>query len=264
MKKIIITVFASLLFIISCKKNSATTETSEKTKEIITEKTFAEKIETAHNKKDFLKHEAIQFDALIEFGGKEIFNANITITTGSDLAKITYKNGDEIFVKQQDIFVSPSLKENPGVRFHAYTWTYFFLYPYKLSDNGTKWDDNFKTPEANNSFNTAKLSFEANTGDAPDDWYIIYTNKDNNMLDHVAYIVTAGKTKAEAEADPHAIKYLDYKQINGIHFATNWEFLEWGLEKGLTKKIGSGKITNIKFVDGFRDSFSIPNDFIKR
>ncbi|APZ48160.1 hypothetical protein BW723_13240 [Polaribacter reichenbachii] len=264
MKKIIITVFAGLLFIISCKKNVVTTETSNKTKEVIAEKTFAEKIEIAHNKNNFLKQEAIQFDALIEFGGNEIFNANITISTTSDIAKIAYKNGDFMYVDKQNVFVSPSLKDNSGVRFHAYTWSYFFLYPYKLSDHGTKWDDNFKTSEANNSFNTAKLSFEANTGDAPDDWYIVYTNKDNNMLDHVAYIVTAGKTKAEAEADPHAIKYLDYKQIDGVPFATNWEFLEWGLEKGLTKKIGSGKITNIKFVTGFRNSFTIPKDFIKK
>lgn len=261
MNKTIITLFTSLLIIASCQKKS--TETKQVVKENIA-KTFAQKIEIEHQKEAFLKNEAIQFDATIEFGGNEIFNANITISTTSDIAKITYKNGDEIYVNKENIFVSDNLKDNPGVRFHAYTWTYFFLYPYKLSDNGTKWDDSFKTNETNNTFNTAKLSFEANIGDAPDDWYILYTEKESNRLNHVAYIVTAGKTKAEAEADPHAIKYTDYSTIKGVPFATNWGFYEWTLDTGLTNKIGSGKITNIKFIENFRENFNIPENYIKK
>lgn len=261
MKKTIITLISCGLLIISCKKNPSETKQVE---EKPIEKTFSQKIEIAHKKDLFLKKEAIQFDAFVEFGGNEIFNANVTISTTSDLAKITYKNGDEIYVNKENVFVSPSLKENNGVRFHAYTWSYFFLYPYKLHDNGTKWNYHFKTKETNNNFDVAKLSFEANIGDAPDDWYIVYSNKETNRLEHVAYIVTAGKTKEAAEKDPHAIKYLDYKMIDGIPIATNWEFYGWNIEEGLTNKIGSAKITNIRFIDGFRDSFSIPESFIKK
>lgn len=262
MKKIISTLFASLLVIISCKKQP--TEVKQIEQKPATEKTFSQKIETSHKKNAFLKNDAVQFDAAIEFGGNELFNAKVTISTTSDIAKISYKNGDEIYVNKENIFVSPSLKDNPGVRFHAYTWTYFFLFPYKLSDNGTKWNDSFKTKEANNPFNTAKLSFEANIGDAPDDWYIVYTNKENNLLNHVAYIVTVNKSKEAAEADPHAIKYIDYVTVDGVPFATNWEFYGWNIEEGLTTKIGSAKITNIKFVEGFRNNFSTPENFIKK
>jgi uncharacterized protein YgiM (DUF1202 family) len=260
MKKLILTIVTSLTILISCQQ---TTKSTQKVGEVVVEKTLPQKIESAHQKDAFLKNEAISFDAEIHFGGKEIFNANVTITTTSDIAKITYKNGDEIYVNQQNIFVSPSLEKNSGVRFHAYTWSYFFLFPYKLNDKGTKWNENFKTEESNNTLTTAKLSFEANTGDAPDDWYITYTSKEN-ILQHVAYIVTAGKTKEEAESDPHAIKYNTYKNINGIPFATNWDFLEWNLNDGLTKKIGYGKISNIKFIKDFRASFSIPKTYIKK
>lgn len=262
MKKTIITLFVSLLAIISCKKQPVTSKQIEE-KPII-EKTFSQKIETSHKKSEFLNNEAVQFDAVIEFGGKELFNAKVTISTTSDIAKISYTNGDEIYVNKENIFVSPSLKDNPGVRFHAYTWSYFFLFPYKLSDNGTKWNDSFKTKEANNPFNTAKLSFEANIGDAPDDWYIVYSNKESNLLEHAAYIVSLGKTVEAAEADPHAIKYIDYINVDGVPFATNWAFYEWNLEEGLTNKIGSAKLSNIKFVKGFRDNFSTPENFIKK
>ncbi|MCL7762723.1 hypothetical protein MPF19_04790 [Polaribacter sp. Z014] len=261
MKKTIITVFASLLLVVSCKKAP---EVKKQIEEKPVEKTFAQKIEIAHKKDTFLTKEAVQFDAVIEFGGNEIFDATVTVSTTSDIAKITYKNGDEIYVNKENIFVSPSLKDNPGVRFHAYTWSYFFLYPYKLSDQGTKWNNDFKTKEATQNFDTAKLTFEANIGDAPDDWYIVYTNKKTHLLEHVAYIVTSGKTKAAAEADPHAIKYEDYKLIDGIPFASNWGYYEWTLDNGLSKKIGSAKITNIHFVEGFRKDFAIPENYIKK
>ena len=264
MKKTIITLFASLLLIVSCKKAPEATKQVEEKPQPVVEKTFSQKIEVAHKKAAFLAKEAVQFNAVIEFGGNEIFNATITVSTSSDIAKITYKNGDEIYVNKENIFVSPSLKDNPGVRFHAYTWSYFFLFPYKLNDEGTKWDNNFKTKETTNNFDIAKLSFEANIGDAPDDWYIVYTDKKTHLLEDVAYIVTAGKTKEAAEADPHAIKYEDYKMVDNIPFATNWGYYGWNIETGLSDKIGSAKITNIHFVEGFRKDFAIPENYIKK
>lgn len=260
MKKLFILSVTILLFAFGCQQKK--TE-PKKVISVPVEKNLSEKIEDAHQKNTFLKKEAISFDAEINFGGKEIFNATITITTSSDIAKIKYKNGDEIYVNQQDIYVSPSLKDNPGVRFHAYTWNYFFLFPFKLNDNGTKWDFNYTTDETDNTLTTAKLSFESNVGDAPDDWYITYTNKEN-VLQHVAYIVTLSKTKEAAEADPHAIKYNNYTNINGIPFATNWEFYEWNNKEGLTNKIGNANISNIKFVKDFRNNFAIPENYIKK
>ena len=264
MKKTIITLFASLLLIVSCKKEPAKTKQIEEKPQPVIEKNFSEKIEIAHKKDAFLAKEAIQFDAEIEFGGKEVFNAKVTVSTTSDIAKITYKNGDEMFVNKENVFVSPSLKDNPAIRFHAYTWTYFFLYPYKLNDEGTKWDYDFKTKETTNNFDVAKLSFEANTGDAPDDWYVVYADKETHLLEDVAYIVTLGKTKETAEEDPHAIKYQDYKMIDGIPFAANWGYYGWNLETGLSDKIGNAKISNIHFVEGFRKDFAIPENYIKK
>ena len=264
MKKIFSITFVALILFTNCKnqtKKEVVTKEAAKEVEI---PNFSQKIEIAHKKTDFLSHDAIQFDAFIEFGGNEIFNATITISTTSDIAKITYKNGDEIYVNKENVFVSTSLENNPGVRFHAYTWGYFFLFPYKLNDKGTKWNENFKTNEKEVNFDLARLTFDANIGDAPDDWYVVYTNKDSHLLEHVAYIVTLGKSLEEAEKDPHAIKYEDYKLIDGIPFAANWSFYGWNNQDGLTQKIGNAKISNIQFVKDFKSNFNIPKNYQKK
>lgn len=220
---------------------------------------FSTQVEQAHQKELFTSHEAIQFDIELEFGGKMRLDATITTSTNSAYGIIKLKNGEEIYIDHNKVFCSPNLRENKSVRFDAYTWSYFFLFPYKLNDEGTIWSE-FTT--SNNKFNTGKLNFGANIGDAPDDWYIVYANATNNLIDHAAYIVTANKTKEAAEKDPHAIQYLDYKNIDGVPFAHKWFFWGWQKEQDLTKQLGSAEISNIQFITGFKNSFNVPKGYI--
>ena len=46
-----------------------------------------------------------------------------------------------------------------------------------------------------------KISFDAGVGDAPDDWYIAFTD-DQGRMDALGYIVTYSKSQEEAEARP--------------------------------------------------------------
>lgn len=265
MKKSIITLFLGVAILLSCKKETVkeNTETSTKKENIATN--LSEKIEIAHNKEAFLSHEAIKFNVVINFGGNEILNATISAATNSEYAIIEKKDGSKIYVNKENVFASPELKEDASVRFHAYTWSYFFLLPYKLNDVGTKWNFDYKTNETKNIFNTAKLSFEENIGDAPKDWYVIYANKNTNVLEQAAYIVTAGKTQEEAEKDPHAIKYENYELTKGIPIANNWSFWGWNNDDGITQKIGFAKISDIQFIKGFKNKVqNIPNGFVKK
>lgn len=261
MKKILTLVFAAVL-LFACK-------TKKKEKVVITKtetqvNAFAKKIEEAHKKSAFINYDAVQFDAEIAFGGNTILEAKIAVATNSGYAKIEMKNGEKIYIDKDKIFVSPGLKENPSARFNAYTWTYFFLLPYKLSDNGVKLND-YETKHKNENFITNKLTFEANIGDAPDDWYVLYANKNTNVLEIAAYIVTLGKTQEEAEKDPHAIKYEDFTAVNTIPFATKWTFWSWNDNEGLTQQIGEASIGNIQFIDDFESEFSsIPADFTEK
>ncbi len=109
------------------------------------------------------------------------------------------------------------------------------------------------------SFETGKLTFGENVGDSPDDWYIVYKEKESSLLAAMAYIVTASSSVEEAEEDPHAITYEAYTEVGGIPFATQWNFWTWNEQGELNKLLGSATISNIKFIKNSLDEFKIPS-----
>ncbi|GIZ10154.1 hypothetical protein [Flavobacterium sp. UMI-01] len=252
--KTVVVIFLTTFSLASCKSSKE----EEKNKE---EETFVQKTEKAHHKEAFSAKEAIQFDIQLFFGGKERMNATMTLLTNSSKGLIVFKNGAKIIADHDKVYYSPDVPSEKSVRFDAYTWSYFFLFPYKMSDGGTKWE-NYENKESDHEkFDSQRLTFEAGTGDAPDDWYVVYTNKATNLIEKAAYIVTANKNKEEAEKNPHAIKYTDYKTIDGIPVATKWSFWEWATDKGLTEEIGNATLTNIKFIKVDANTFAPGSDF---
>lgn len=243
--------------LISCKQKQ-----NESTNNIILNP--ISKIEKAHHKDQFLSYKAIEFDISVSFMGKEHINAQITSLTNSSKSLITLTNGDKIYINNNKVTHTPNIKNEKMVRFDAYTWSYFFLFPYKLSDKGTKWSK-FGTENLNGeNKNIQFLNFESGTGDAPDDWYYVYSKPNTNLIDTAAYIVSFGKTKKKAEEEPHAIKYENYTNINSIPFATDWSFWIWNKKEGLTKKIGKASIKNIKFINPDNSLFTYPKHYVNK
>lgn len=257
-----------LLLIVStsCKSEKKETIEAEASEPIVENKilTPVETIENAYNKDVFLSNEAIELDMVISFGGKERLNGKMTYLTNSTKGKIELKDGTFIYFDGEKVFHSPNLINDKVARFDAYTWMYFLLFPTKLSDQGTIWSNVEVSKLNDKTYNTQRLTFEANTGDAPDDWYIVYSHPKTNMIDYAAYIVTVNKSTEAAESDPHAIGYSNYKKIDGVPIAHNWEFYEWSKDAGLGKVIGNTTINNVKFVTPTDDTFSIPADFIEK
>jgi hypothetical protein len=57
---------------------------------------------------------------------------------------------------------------------------------------------------------TEKLTFKSGTGDAPDDWYVVYADKTTNLLEKQP-ISLRSKPVRKKQKNPHAIQYLEYK-----------------------------------------------------
>ncbi len=217
---------------------------------------FTQSIEKKHQKTLFLSKKYITYNIDIKFGGKQHLLGKISQETGGGKIKIEKNDGSVIVFDGTNVYAKGVKKEAlAGARFDIFTWSYFLGLPYKLNDNGTIWSDFNKNKWGAEMLPSAKLSFSSNTGDAPDDWYVVYKNAEN-VIAGAAYIVSFGKGKAAAEKEPHAIKYNTIENVDGIPFAKNWTFHMWSLNKGYGKQIGEVQLSNIIFKNQL--DFKIP------
>lgn len=230
---------------------------------------YAGPIEQSHGIDDWRKQAAVAYDIVIEFGGKKAFEAKTIYEIGSERVRIETVDGVVMVWDGEDAYVSPADAEWPGppARFHLRTWTYFFAAPFKLRDPGAhlKPHDAPLSPAHKDAFPSAKLTFEDNVGDAPDDWYIVYKTPagqgaEAHRLKAMAYIVTFGVGKEKAEEEPHAIVYGGYQQVEGVVLSTRWQFHHWSAEKGYVgEPIGRATLSNLRFVEPAERAFVVPD-----
>jgi len=222
---------------------------------------YIKNIEQAHKKSKFLSHKAVRFDIDITFGGKQRLDGTITMLTDESKIKIEKKDGSTLWYDTTGVYLSPQNANDAGARFDMFTWTYFFKLPYKLNDPGTLLTLEKERIINNTTYTSAKLTFESGIGDSPEDWYIIFTDP-QNQVKAASYIVTFGSNGdiSKAEADPHLIAYNDMIVVDGIPFATSWDFYGWTEEKGITDALGKTKISNIAFLEDTTSIFDIPKD----
>lgn len=259
MKKVIF--FLALSTFLACNDNKTKTDNSTENIEstdsasLSPAENFAQSIEEAHNKSEFQSKEAVSFDIVLTMGGNERLNATITSLTNSKGIRIDKKDGSSIVFNGEDVFYTSEDIAEESAKFDIFSWHYFFGLPFKLTDPGTNWELFESEMVKGEKFNKGKLSFDKGIGDSPDDWYIIYQEPDSGLLYGAAYIVTFNKEREQAEEDPHAIVYHDYKLIEGIPIATKWAFHNWSKEKGFEDQIGEAVISNIRFIDPETDLF---------
>lgn len=253
MKKIFLSfTFVTILSLISCKEEVKKEETTLQETETIETPTkevtpFTKDIETAHKKNDFLSKEAVSYTIVVKFGGQDYLDAKFTQSVDGTMIKMEKADGETIIYDGTEVYTNKADGDLGRARFDIFTWSYFFALPYKLNDNGTLWSDFTNKPFYGEEVPTGKLSFESNIGDAPDDWYVAYKNPNNNYLVGAAYIVSYGKGKEKAEEEPHAVKYNNFTEVEGIPFSTDWTYHMWTNETGFGDLIGEAKLSNITF-----------------
>lgn len=260
MIKISTLLLATLLFI-GCSNNS------DKSTQLVetTSNDFVRSIESAHQMDIYNNYAAYSFDIELYFGGNESLKASITSLGNSGKIKLVKNTGEIVYFDGKDVFLSTSSENYPSARFDIHTWQYFFGVPYKLSDPGVKWDDMGKMPYNSVSYPVQKLSFNAGIGDAPDDWYMVYSNPENNLLNAMAYIVTYSRPQEEAEKRPSSIVYQDFKEVQGIPVAQTWRFCVWdeGTGPQFDKEKGYAVIKNVVFHENAEGMFDMPEGLTK-
>ena len=204
---------------------------------------------------------ALEFDGLGEMAGTMFYDLH------RDLVRMELTAPEECTLvwDGEKAWVAPSEAELPRARFHLRTWSYFLAAPFKLNDPGTSLEEQEVRRMLDRGWETARLTFQPEVGDAPDDWYLLYVDPVRYTLKAMAYIVTYGKSTdaqlADAEADPHAIVYEDYALIHGLLISPSWTFYNWSDDRNIHgDPIGTVELSGLNFVEPRDGLFAQPAD----
>jgi hypothetical protein len=220
---------------------------------------FAGPIETAHGRAAWYAAKALEARLSLSFGGRPALAGSLLFRTNLAASRIELGDGTVAVFDGSSAWVSPASSRFERARFHLLTWPYFAALPMKLRDPGTHIELLGERPLRAKAYLAARLTFDPGTGDTPDDWYVLYRDRDSGRLVAAAYIVTYGTTASAAGKEPHAITYDDFVRLDGTQVATTWTFWHWSEERGITgEPIGSGKLTGLRFVQPGPGAFVRP------
>lgn len=245
--------FILLLFLSACQNDTPDESLPDNRPELV------RAVEAAHQKEDFLAHQTVAFDIELTWHGQPTLQATILQRTDGTRIRIRKQNGNDIlFDGEQSWLVAD--QQDPDARFDLFTWHYFFCLPWKLSDPGTRWQPLPDRVFEDLPCNSGRLTFAPGTGDAPDDWFLVFSDKKDGLLRGAVYVVTFGGKAVEiAEKEPRAIFYSDFRPVDGIPIAHVWKFYSWQTDSLEEKKtLGTAVISNVRFADEQPEDFAVP------
>ncbi len=147
------------------------------------------------------------------------------------------------------------------VRFWSLTPYYFVGIPFVLADEGINLTLMEPDTLLGASYDLVKVTFNAEVGDAPDDYYVIYIAQDNQRVEAIRYIVSyPGYFPDGGHAPEKLMTYEGAQTVNGITLSERYRTFWWKDEK-----VGE-HITNITLSDvAFRpnvalDYFNAPSE----
>jgi len=210
---------------------------------------FAGPIERAHGLEAWRAQPAFEAGLTVQFGGRPMIEGRMLFATDLGASRLDLADGTVAVFDGSRAWVSPASSGFEAARFHALTWPYFVAVPMKLRDPGTHLEPLGERRLQGEAFEAARLTFDPGTGDSPEDWYVLYRDPESGHLRALAYIVTYGRSAAAAAAEPHAITYHDFVEVEGVEVATTWKFWSWSEAEGIVgEPMGEATLTDPRFV----------------
>lgn len=252
MRYLITLLFA--LSLASCASNTAeqtevtSTETTTTETAAVADTSLGYIIGQAHHKDLWDQKNAFRFHFYLEYKGNKRMDAVITMQPNNGKVHMALDNGITATFDGDKAWYAPDTAEFANARFNIRTWPYFMEAAYKLNDEGSNMEEMGLTDLNGTTYKAGYMTFGNNVGDSPDDWYVVYADTADNKLHALAYIVSYKKTLEQANADPHALTYTDYVDVDGIPVASHWQLFTWRDSLGLTDKLGDAKLSDMEFI----------------
>ncbi len=109
--------------------------------------------------------------------------------------------------------------------FYKNLWPYFYALPFLSADPGVNKEYLGETSFNGTSYDRIRLTFNPNTGDSPDDQYILWINKNSGLLDWINYSVTY--FDKENATKYNAIVYDGWEEVDGLKMPTGFVGYQW-------------------------------------
>lgn len=118
-------------------------------------------------------------------------------------------------------------------RFWANTPFYFLGLPFVLADEGIIYHD-LQSDSLNGHWcDLVKVTFEHGTGDAPDDFYVLYMDHSSHLQVALRYVVSYPGFFPEGEHSPEKIMVLkELQEVDGISLAVGYRTYWWREQVG--------------------------------
>ena len=175
--------------------------------------------------------------------------------SATDSTAIFGWDGENAWIKAKD---STAFKYN--TRFWALTPLYLAAQPFVLDGEGVNLELLPGTYYKDVPQDVVKVTFNPGTGDAPDDYYILYLDAKTHLLTALRYIVSYPGYFPNGGNNPEKIMDLvSRKTINGINLPLKFDTY-WSTEDGLPKgePITTIELSDIEFQN------QVAEDFFKR
>jgi hypothetical protein len=130
-------------------------------------------------------------------------------------------------------WIAPDSIEQPNPRFWALSGFYFQQIPFVLADPGVNYEALPDDTLDGEPHDMVEITFGENVGDAPDDVYTLYLDKDSARVDAIRYVVTYGRDVGpDADLSETLFDYEDYVTVDGLTVPTRFEGYSYSEEEG--------------------------------
>ncbi len=140
-------------------------------------------------------------------------------------------------------------------RFWSLTPYYFVGLPFVLADEGINFETLPDRIREGTTYNMIKVTFDTGTGDAPDDYYVLYLNSQTNQLDALRYIVSYPGYFPDGGHNPEKLMKITGKtKVDGITLPTGYDTFWWN-DGEPTEKITDIQVTDYAFLPDLENVF---------
>lgn len=158
------------------------------------------------------------------------------------------------------VWMTPDLDAYSGnPRFYNGLNFYFFAIPFVLADPGTQREDLGQKTVGDTTYDVVRISFDAGTGDSPDDYYVGYFDPETRQLRLLLYTVTFNSQ--EPTENYNALMYDEWQEVGGLLVPRKMTSYQWDEEQEALGEMRREKIfSNVVFETQRPDSsrFAMP------